>query len=173
MFSNKKKINIKKNFSSLDASKKINFTSEKSISKYSEINLNNFISNNISFNNVISSNNSICNGPNIMINESSINKTYNKTQKKTYNFKKKIEKNENKVDIMEYKNMGNNDFKEGKDFNYYTNEKKREKLIIDENVLKYVEEFGYKREYIIKSLECDELNHAIACYYLKLSLDNK
>ena len=96
MFSNKKKINIKKNFSSLDASKKINFTSEKSISKYSEINLNNFISNNISFNNVISSNNSICNGPNIMINESSINKTYNKTQKKTYNFKKKIEKNENK-----------------------------------------------------------------------------
>ena len=82
ILSSKKKINLEKNFSSLNTSKKINFTSDKSSSKYSEINLNNFISNNISFNNVISSNNSICNGPNIMINESSINKTYNKTQKK-------------------------------------------------------------------------------------------
>jgi serine/threonine protein kinase len=41
---------------------------------------------------------------------------------------------------------------------------------IDEEVIKYVENFGYKKEYIIKSLELNELNHATATYYLKLSL---
>jgi serine/threonine protein kinase len=41
---------------------------------------------------------------------------------------------------------------------------------IDEEALKYVENFGYKKEYIIKSLESNELNHATATYYLKLSL---
>ena len=46
-------------------------------------------------------------------------------------------------------------------------------FIIDEEVIKYVENFGYKREYIIKSLESNELNHATATYYLKLSLRKK
>ena len=43
-------------------------------------------------------------------------------------------------------------------------------FIIDEEAIKYVEKFGYKKEYIIKSIESNELNHASATYYLKLSL---
>jgi hypothetical protein len=44
---------------------------------------------------------------------------------------------------------------------------------IDDNALKFVEDFGYKREYILKSLENNETNHATATYYLKLSLLNE
>ena len=42
--------------------------------------------------------------------------------------------------------------------------------IMDGEAIKFVEKFGYKREYIIKSLESNELNHAAASYYLKLTL---
>ena len=45
-------------------------------------------------------------------------------------------------------------------------------FIIDEDAVRFVEDFGYKKEYIIKSLELNELNHASATYYLKLSLKN-
>ena len=45
-------------------------------------------------------------------------------------------------------------------------------FIINEKVLEYVEEFGYKREYIIKSLLNDELNYCTATYYIKLYLMN-
>ena len=44
---------------------------------------------------------------------------------------------------------------------------------IDDNALKFVEDFGFKREYILKSLENNETNHATATYYLKLSLLNE
>ena len=43
-------------------------------------------------------------------------------------------------------------------------------FIIDEEAIKYVENFGYKKEYVVKSIESNELNHASATYYLKLSL---
>ena len=48
----------------------------------------------------------------------------------------------------------------------------KENFTIDEEAIKYVENFGFKREYIIKSLELNEINHATATYYLKLSLNN-
>ncbi len=41
---------------------------------------------------------------------------------------------------------------------------------INEDALKFVEDFGYNREYIIKSLLNNELNHCTATYYLKISL---
>ena len=41
---------------------------------------------------------------------------------------------------------------------------------IDETTIKYVENFGYKRDYIIRCLENNEINHATATYFLKLSL---
>jgi len=44
--------------------------------------------------------------------------------------------------------------------------------VIDEEAVKFVEDFGYKKEYIIKSIELNELNHASATYYLKLTLKN-
>ena len=43
-------------------------------------------------------------------------------------------------------------------------------FILDEEAIKYVENFGYKKEYVVKSIESNELNHASATYYLKLSL---
>ena len=49
---------------------------------------------------------------------------------------------------------------------------RNDKFVIDEEAVKFVESFGYKKEYIIKSLELNELNHASATYYLKLSLKN-
>ena len=39
--------------------------------------------------------------------------------------------------------------------------------------IKYVENFIYKRDYIVRCLENNELNHANAIYFLKLSLQNK
>ena len=44
---------------------------------------------------------------------------------------------------------------------------------INEKVLDYVEEFGYKRDYIINSLLNDELNYCTATYYIKLFLMNE
>jgi hypothetical protein len=41
---------------------------------------------------------------------------------------------------------------------------------INENALKFVEDFGYNKEYIIKSLLNNDLNHCTATYYLKISL---
>ena len=48
----------------------------------------------------------------------------------------------------------------------------KENFTIDEEAIKYVENFRFKKEYIIKSLELNEINHATATYYLKLSLNN-
>ena len=45
-------------------------------------------------------------------------------------------------------------------------------LNINNKALKFVENFGYNKEFIIKSLQLNENNHAIACYYLGLSLLN-
>ena len=44
---------------------------------------------------------------------------------------------------------------------------------INEKVLDYVEEFGYKRDYIINSVLNDELNYCTATYYIKLFLMNE
>ena len=50
---------------------------------------------------------------------------------------------------------------------------KKNAVKIEEYILKYVENFGYKRDYIIKSLEKNELNHATATYFLRFSLQNE
>lgn len=39
-------------------------------------------------------------------------------------------------------------------------------VVIDEETVKSVEQFGYTRDYIMKSLNGNELNHATACYYI-------
>ena len=46
----------------------------------------------------------------------------------------------------------------------------KDNCTIDDEAVKFVENFGYKKEFIIKSLESNQLNHATATYYLKLSL---
>ena len=44
---------------------------------------------------------------------------------------------------------------------------------IDEMAIKYVENIEYKRDYIVRCLENNELNYANATYFLKLSLQNE
>ena len=47
---------------------------------------------------------------------------------------------------------------------------KNKEMVIDENALRFVEGFGYNKGYVVKSLQQDLINHATACYYLKISL---
>ena len=74
-------------------------------------------------------------------------------------------KGNNKEDIFDMKNNSNNSniLKINVSMN-------KDKLILDEEGIKYVENFGYKKEYIIQSIETNTINHATATYYLKLSL---
>ena len=68
-------------------------------------------------------------------------------------------------------NEDNNFDKNNKVKNTYLNNIK--KIKINEKAIKFVENFGYHREFIIKSLQMNEINHAIATYYLGLSLLNE
>ena len=73
---------------------------------------------------------------------------------------KNIIKNSDKKEISE---MNNNLLKMNISIN-------KDNYTVDEEAVKFVENFGYKREFIIKSIESNELNHATATYYLKLTL---
>ena len=85
----------------------------------------------------------------------------------------KVEKKhkENQKEITNTNLMENNFFtnedkiKKEKNINY-------KKVEINEKALKFVENFGYSKEFIIKSLQSNEINHAIASYYLGISLLN-
>ena len=110
---------------------------------------------------------------------SSFNESYLKKQKNIKN--KKIEeiknnKSKNEIDlnnnfeIEKDKENGNNDDNKNYKDNFTT---KSNTFNFDNNAIKYVESFGYKREFIIKSLEINEINHATATYFLKLSLNDE
>jgi non-specific serine/threonine protein kinase len=103
---------------------------------------------------------------------SSFNESYLQKQKQIKNKKEEMKKKENEKEI-EIKNnnldidnieFDNKSYKEN-------NTTKSNTFNFDNNAIKYVESFGYKREFIIKSLETNEINHATATYYLKLSLN--
>ena len=109
-------------------------------------------------------------------NESYLKKQKNKKLKKEEELNNKENKNENDNE----NEIRNNNIEIGKDYgNEYDNRNKNDNFStksntfnFDNNAIKYVESFGYKKEYIIKSLELNELNHATATYYLKLSLND-
>ena len=88
--------------------------------------------------------------------------------KQNKNNKNNNDKNNNDK-IIENQNV--NDIKDKKANNDDLNKNKIIK--INENVVKVVENFGYNRKYIISSLQTNEINHAIASYYLMLSLLNE
>ena len=88
--------------------------------------------------------------------------------KQNKNNKNNNDKNNNDK-IIENQNL--NDIKDKKANNDDLNKNKIIK--INENVVKVVENFGYNRKYIIRSLQTNEINHAIASYYLMLSLLNE
>ena len=88
--------------------------------------------------------------------------------KQNKNNKNNNDKNNNDK-IIENQNV--NDIKDKKANNDDLNKNKIIK--INENVVKVVENFGYNRKYIIRSLQTNEINHAIASYYLMLSLLNE
>jgi len=125
------------------------------LNKLYEINNNSEYDQGFMFNKKENDNNKIMN---------SFNESYLKNKKEKKKREEKINKNENIVDnLIEYENKienNNNDI-----FKY--------ELTLDENIIKYVEKLGYKKEYLIKSLELNELNYATATYFLKLSLNDK
>ena len=104
-------------------------------------------------------------------NESFLKKKKNVKNKKDKEIKNKENENEIEVKFNYSKNENGNEYddKNGKD-NFTT---KSNTFNYDNNAIKYVESFGYKREFIIKSLETNEINHATATYYLKLSLNDE
>ena len=106
-----------------------------------------------------------------------IAKKYNNKQK-LMNSKNNSFDNDNNKQI-DKKHKDQNDGKEIKekknsvdknDKKIINNEDKNKIVKINEHSIKLVEQFGYNKNYIIKSLQCNEINHAIACYYLILSL---
>ena len=93
-------------------------------------------------------------------------------------YKKQGKNNKNNLEqknndkIIENKNI--NEIKDKKGNNNNENDAYKNKIVkINENVVKIVEKFGYNRKYIIKSLQTNEINHAVASYYLALSLFNE
>jgi len=94
----------------------------------------------------------------------SIDKSFDRKKNKNKNLKENKDKKDStsKKDISY---LNSNFLKTNSSIN-------TDNFIIDEDAVRFVEDFGYKKEYIIKSLELNELNHASATYYLKLSLKN-
>ena len=93
---------------------------------------------------------------------------------------------ENKKIVNENNNNNNNNNNESE--NYFENKEIENNNIIitleDEKnnikkknfnikIINSIEEFGYKKDYILKSLENNELNHCTALYYIHLSLLNE
>ena len=91
------------------------------------------------------------------------------TPNKTNNIQMMIQNNklDNNNNLCDLSNKNSN--KKNKD----TMSTNSATFYVDENCIKFVEDFGYKREFIMKSLEGNEINHATACYYLKMSLLNE
>ena len=86
----------------------------------------------------------------------------------------KQEKNVNNINNINNNNKMDkrNNISEDKDKN--ENYEDKNKIIkINEKAVKLVEDFGYNRKYIKRSLESNEINHAVATYYLMLSLLNE
>ena len=75
----------------------------------------------------------------------------------------------NKQKLM---NSKNNSFVDEKDKNI-NSEEKNKIIPINEKAIRFIEEFGYNKKYIIRSLQSNEVNHAIASYYLIMSLLNE
>ena len=83
----------------------------------------------------------------------------------------KVEKKKENKKIIIVDNIIENNFITNEDKENISNHNK--KLKINEKAVKFVENFGYNKEFIIKSLQLNEINHSIASYYLYLSLTNE
>ena len=90
-------------------------------------------------------------------------KVEKKNKKENINNNNRIK--EKNIIVNEDKNSDN------KDKNNYLNNIK--KIKINEKAIQFVENFGYNRDFIIKNLQLNEINHAIASYYLGLSILNE
>ena len=102
---------------------------------------------------------------------SSKNNSYEKEKIKVE--KKNKEKNEIINNNINNNNVIENNFISNDDKNKEKNFVNNKKFKINEKIIKFVENFGYNRDFIIKSLQLNEENHAIACYYLGLSIINQ
>jgi hypothetical protein len=57
--------------------------------------------------------------------------------------------------------------------NVNNNNNNKKKIEFNNNIIKLIEDFGYKKDFILKSLENNELNHCSALYYIYLTLLNE
>ncbi len=101
----------------------------------------------------------------------SFNNSYDDNNFDNKNDKKEIENSPKKINEIE--NSFDEEKKNNKKTLNYTISTNSNTFYIDEMALKFVENFGYKRDYIVRCLENNELNHATATYFLKLSLQNE
>ena len=110
-----------------------------------------------------------------------ISKKYKDNQKKISNSKnnsyeksnqKKECNKENIQEISEYKNQNSNN---EVSYNSFIDKKYNKiiKFVANDKIIKFVESLGYKKDFILRSLHLNEVNHATASYYLKLSLLNE
>ena len=145
--------------------------------KVNQLNINYEIKNNEDVDQGFIINKKIRKGNNkIMI---SFNEEFNEENNNNNNMKNNNDFNDNNFDNDNEKSpikvLDNNSLEE-KDKKYLINDfnpVKKNTLKIEEYALQYVENFGYKRDYIIKSLGKNELNHATATYFLRITLQNE
>ena len=100
------------------------------------------------------------NNKNNIVNINDKNTNFNNNNETENFFEKEIENNNIIITLEdEKKNNVENNIKKKNEFNH--------------NIIKIVEDYGYKKDYILKSLENNELNHCTALYFIHLSLLNE
>ena len=103
-------------------------------------------------------------------NQKKISNSKNNSYEK--NNEKKESNKENIKESSENKNQINNN---EVSYNNFIDKKYNKviKFVANDKIIKYVESLGYKKDFILRSLQLNEVNHATATYYLKLSLLNE
>ena len=98
---------------------------------------------------------------NINNNDKNVHHNENNNESENYLENKEIENN-NIIITIEDDKKNNNEKNVNKKKNEFNN-----------NIIKLIEDYGYKKDYILKSLENNELNHCTALYFIHLSLLNE
>ena len=132
---------------------------------------NNIVINDINYNNNLMKNslNIIHNSLNNSVNSINNHENNNKDNNKNIINNNKENKELNKIDN---ENKNNNSYNNNNEINNIKDIKKKDNKKINNDIVKYVEEFGYDEDFIVNSLLNNELNHAVATYYLKYNLLN-
>ena len=92
-----------------------------------------------------------------------------KNNKKKVSMEQSYDENQNNIVLNKNKvNKRNKDIININEAIFNTHSSVNNNVFIDPEALKYVENFGYKKDYIVKSIEANEVNHASATYFIKI-----